>query len=104
MNNDNRHSFIPDSTLLNSLDLCTTSTSSFLTSTKDQKSTLINLLNNNLSHKNPDDELTTNTIVDQTKFESTKTANKSSKDIKQDEIIDCNNHQLQTQENEENRT
>ncbi|CAF4098557.1 unnamed protein product [Rotaria sp. Silwood2] len=47
MNNDNRHSFIPDSTLLNSLDLCTTSTSSFLTSTKDQKSTLINLLNNN---------------------------------------------------------
>ncbi|CAF3332012.1 unnamed protein product [Rotaria sp. Silwood2] len=47
MNNDNRQSFIPDSTLLNSLDLCTTSTSSFLTSTKDQKSTLINLLNNN---------------------------------------------------------
>ncbi|CAF1201881.1 unnamed protein product [Rotaria sordida] len=119
MNNNKQHSLIYNSTLLDSLNLHTTSTSSFFTSTKDQEPKLTNLLNNNrrraiiptpnrptivsqsIFHKNPDNESTINTITDHIDCESSTVANNSSNNIKQDEIITSRDHQLQIAQNEE---
>ncbi|CAF4073245.1 unnamed protein product, partial [Rotaria sordida] len=119
MNNNKQQSLIYNSTLLDSLNLHTSSTSSFLTSIKDQEPTLTNLLNNNrrkaiiptpnrptivsqsIFHKNPDNESTIKTITDHIDCESSKVANNSSNNIKQDEIINCKDHQLQIEDNED---
>ena len=122
MDNKKQKSFISDSTLLNSLNLHTTVESSFLTSTQNQESTLAGVLNNNRRkaiiptpnrstfepplnfQKNPDDQVMTNTIVSNNmEYEYLKTKNKPSNDLKQDGINNYNDHQLQVDENNEER-
>ncbi|CAF4322490.1 unnamed protein product [Rotaria sp. Silwood2] len=119
MSNNDQQPFISKSTLIDSLNLHTTSASSFLTSTINQEATLADLLNNNrrkaiiptpnrptivsqsITCKNPDDELTTNTIVGNADIESSKTVTKLLNSLKQDDMMGCTDNQSEPGENEE---
>ncbi|CAF0887155.1 unnamed protein product [Rotaria sp. Silwood1] len=119
MSNNDQRPLISKSTLIDSLNLHTTSASSFLTSTINQEATLADLLNNNrrkaiiptpnrptivsqsITCKNPDDELTTNTIVDNADIESSKTVTKLLNSLKQDDMMGCTDNPSEPGENEE---
>ena len=118
MNDNNQRPFTYDSTLLNSLDLHT-NTSSILSSTKNHEPTSINLavksrrkgiiptpnrptiISQSVSYKYPDDELPSHRSDNQTDIEHYPAVNISSNHLQQDIATGCNQNQPPMEENEE---